>query len=88
MITVHSAAEWAESNKARFAQIAEDAHLPSGVFDYATWSFFDFSTSRTWSDMGALGEARSIGWDKEVDSFEEGYKVVFDDLKRMGIIPP
>ena len=87
LITVHSAVEWAESNKSKFAQIAKDVNLQPDVFDYATWSFLDFTTSRTWSDVGSLDEARSIGWDEKVDSIEQGYKVVFEDLKKLGIIP-
>ncbi len=86
-LLLHSAAEWAKSNSSRFPTIARDLGLDPDVFGYATWEFLDGSTSSTWPGMASMDEAKSIGWDREVDTWEQGYRAVFDDLKDLGIIP-
>jgi hypothetical protein len=87
MVTMHSTAEWAKQNQSKFPEIANKLGLDPKVFEYATWDFIDFALSRTWPDIGSLDRARRVGWDRTVDSFEEGYKPVFDELKKLGIIP-
>ncbi|TKA55058.1 hypothetical protein B0A53_02533 [Rhodotorula sp. CCFEE 5036] len=83
---VHSAAEWAASHEADFARLVKAQQLDPDAFKYATWDFLDFATARTWPDVATMDEARSIGWDTTVDTFEEGFKPVFQQLKAARII--
>ena len=84
---MHSAAEWAASHEADFARLVKDQQLDPDAFKYATWDFLDFATARTWPDVATMDEARSIGWGTTVDTFEEGFKPVFEQLKAARIIP-
>ncbi|GAA5874724.1 hypothetical protein JCM8547_005194 [Rhodosporidiobolus lusitaniae] len=84
---VHSASEWASQHSSDFDFLVQSHGLQEDSFKYATWDFLDFTTSRTWEDRGSLDEARSIGWTKDVDSFEEGFKLVFEQLKKLKVIP-
>ena len=83
---MHSAAEWAASHEADFARLVEAQQFDPDAFKYATWDFLDFATARTWPDVVTMDEARSIGWDTTVDTFEEGFKPVFQQLKAARII--
>ena len=38
-------------------------------------------------DQGSLELAHSIGWNQQIDSYEDGYKKAFDELKSLNIIP-
>ena len=87
LITMHSVAQWAESNKSKLTNIARDLQMDSEVFQYATWDFIDFATSRTWNDVATMDEAQSIGWKGTVHTWEDGYRSVYEDLKDLGIIP-
>ncbi|BGP46311.1 hypothetical protein JCM10450v2_002153 [Rhodotorula kratochvilovae] len=84
---VHPSTEWAFSHSKELQQWVKAHDLDPRALDYATWDFLDFATARTWADIATLDEARSIGWDKSVDTFEEGYRKVFDQLKKAKVIP-
>ncbi|GAA5911664.1 hypothetical protein JCM6882_006934 [Rhodosporidiobolus microsporus] len=84
---LHSTAEWSASQQSTFDNLVAEQGLDKKAFDYATWDFLDFGTARTWPDQASLDEARSIGWDKSVDTFEEGFKKVFERLKELKVIP-
>lgn len=50
------------------------------------WELMD-TVSKLWPDSASMERARELGWDRSVDTFEEGYKTVFDELKRMDMMP-
>lgn len=83
----HSLVDWANTNQAKFAEVAKQLGIDPKVFDYATWPFMQFALSRTWADTASMERARAVGWDRTLDTFEDGYKVVFEQLKREGVIP-
>ncbi|TIB95031.1 NAD(P)-binding protein [Wallemia mellicola] len=85
--SVHSVQKWAEENKDKFGAIVKKYNLDPKAYEHATWPFLDGATSRTWPDKGNLDAARSIGWKKTIDSFEDGYKAAFDKLKQYNVIP-
>ncbi|GAA6013343.1 hypothetical protein JCM8202_003114 [Rhodotorula sphaerocarpa] len=84
---VNSAAEWASHHSDDFSKLVREKNLDPHAFDYATWDFLDFATARTWKDVATLDEAHSIGWDRKIDTFEDGFKPVFEKLKAAKIIP-
>ncbi|KAK1924580.1 NAD(P)-binding protein [Papiliotrema laurentii] len=86
VIALHSVDQWAKDQGNKFPEIAKKLGIDSSVFDYATWDFVDFATSRTWKDVGSLERAKQAGWKNEVDVWE-GYKAVFDRLKELGVVP-
>jgi hypothetical protein len=83
----HSVSAWAKATAPQFPEIARKLGLDPKVFDYATWDFMDFALTRTWPDIGSLEAARSIGWSRSINSFGDGYRVVFGELKEEGVIP-
>jgi hypothetical protein len=83
----HSLVDWANTNQAKFPELAKQLGIDPKVFDYATWPFMQFALSRTWADTATMERARAVGWDRTLDTFEDGYKVVFEQLKREGVIP-
>jgi hypothetical protein len=46
----------------------------------------DVVTSRTWPDYLSMEKARQYGWKEERDTVQSYYEI-FDELKRMKIIP-
>ncbi|TIB98997.1 hypothetical protein E3Q17_02789 [Wallemia mellicola] len=80
--TVHSVQKWAEENKDKFGGIIKKYNLDPQAYEHATWAFLDGATSRTWPDQGSLDAAREIGWNKSIDSYEDGYKAAFCDSCR------
>lgn len=68
-------------------RIASKHSLDTKAFDYATWDFGDFACGRVWPDDGDMSAARGVGWDVTIDSWEDGWKQVFEELKKDGIIP-
>ncbi|GAA5992475.1 hypothetical protein JCM10908_000836 [Rhodotorula pacifica] len=87
VVTPHSAADWAKSHESDFARLVKEHQLDPDSFKYATWDFLDFATARTWPDVATMDEARSIGWETRVDTFEEGFRPVFEKLREEKIIP-
>ncbi|BGP06289.1 hypothetical protein JCM10049v2_002110 [Rhodotorula toruloides] len=87
VVNLHSVPQWAEKYKSDLEKLVKEKDLDPDALKYATWDFLDFATSRTWKDRATLDEARSIGWTKMVDSFEDGFKPVFEELKRLKVIP-
>ncbi|GEM11724.1 NAD dependent oxidoreductase [Rhodotorula toruloides] len=87
VVNLHSAAAWAKKHKSDLEKLVKEKNLDSDALKYATWDFLDFATSRTWKDRATLDEASLIGWTKSVDSFEDGFKPVFEELKRLKVIP-
>ncbi|GAA6012379.1 hypothetical protein JCM10207_007066 [Rhodosporidiobolus poonsookiae] len=84
---VHSVSDWAAQHAADFDNIVAENGLDKAAYSHATWDFLEFGAARTWSDIGSLEAAREIGWDKSVDTVEVGFKGVFDQLKKLKIIP-
>ncbi|GAA6051526.1 hypothetical protein JCM3770_000398 [Rhodotorula araucariae] len=84
---VHPSTSWASSHTDELQRWVKANDLDPRALEYATWDFLDFGTARTWPDVATLDEARSIGWDRKIDTFEEGYRKVFDALKAHKIIP-
>ncbi|GFZ49817.1 hypothetical protein JCM24511_07220 [Saitozyma sp. JCM 24511] len=87
VLTLHPSVDWTRANEAKLHAFAKDAGIDENSFKYATWDFLDMATSRTWPDQASMASARSIGWDRTIDSWEKGYKQVFDKLRQLGIIP-
>jgi hypothetical protein len=85
IISSHSAAKWAEDNKDKLGDVAKKLGIDKKVFDYATWDFLDFATSRTWKDQASIKRLRDFQWMEDVPVWE-GYKTTFDDLKKYGVI--
>jgi hypothetical protein len=50
------------------------------VWDYTIWELMDTNVSKLWPDSASMERAR-------VDTFGEGYRTVFDELKRMDNMP-
>lgn len=86
VLTLHRSSEWINQNRAKLPEISSKLGVNPEVWDYATWEFMDTNVSKLWPDLASMGRAKEIGWDRSVDTFE-GYRTVFDELKRMGIIP-
>ncbi|GAA5859072.1 hypothetical protein JCM1840_003736 [Sporobolomyces johnsonii] len=84
---LHPSTEWAKQHAADFEKIVREHNLQPDSFKYATWDFLDFYAGRTWPDDASMDAAKEIGWDRKLDSFKDGFKVVFDKLKEEKIIP-
>ncbi|BGP13469.1 hypothetical protein JCM10213_001793 [Rhodosporidiobolus nylandii] len=87
VVAVHPSAEWAAQQGSAFDSLVSTHGLSKDAYAYATWDFLDFATARTWPDIASLDAAREIGWAKEVDTFEQGFVAVFEELKKMKVIP-
>ncbi|CEQ42713.1 SPOSA6832_04552, partial [Sporobolomyces salmonicolor] len=84
---LHPSTEWAKQHAADFEKIVREHNLQPDSFKYATWDFLDFYAGRTWPDDASMDAAKEIGWDRKLDSFKDGFKLVFDKLKEEKIIP-
>ncbi|KAI5454809.1 hypothetical protein NCC49_003691 [Naganishia albida] len=87
VVLLHSAAEFAKQNQSAIKSWVQKHDLDPSAAEYATWDFLDFATARTWSDLGALDEAKSVGWTEECDTWEDGFKAVFDAMRSDKMIP-
>lgn len=85
IVAPHSAAKWAEDNKDKLEDVAKKLNIDPKAFEYATWDFLDFTTSRTWKDQASIKRLRDFQWVEDVPVWE-GYKATFDDLKNFGVI--
>ncbi|GAA6034193.1 hypothetical protein JCM8097_003773 [Rhodosporidiobolus ruineniae] len=87
IVLLHPSESWAASHASTFSALTEKHDLnPDAFSKFATWSFLDFATGRTWADVASMDAAREIGWTEEVDTFESFVKV-FEQLKKLKIIP-
>ena len=86
IVLLHSAAAFAKQNKSNINEWIKKYDLDPSAATYATWDFLDFTTGRTWSDLGSLDEAESVGWTEESDTWEQGFKVVFDEMRKDRVI--
>lgn len=87
VILLHSAAAFAKQNQHAIDEWLKKYDLDPSAPRYATWDFLDFTTGRTWSDLGSLDEAESVGWTEELDTWEQGFKTVFDEMRKDRVIP-
>jgi hypothetical protein len=87
VVLLHSAAKFAQENQKAIEDWVQKYDLDSAAPDYATWDFLDFATGRTWSDLASLDEAKSVGWTEECDTWEAGFKAVFDEMRKDKVIP-
>jgi hypothetical protein len=87
VVLLHSSAEFAKQNKSAIESWVKKHDLDPSAAEYATWDFLDFATARTWSDLASLDEAKSVGWTEECDTWEQGFKAVFDAMCRDKMIP-
>ncbi|GAA6012380.1 hypothetical protein JCM10207_007067 [Rhodosporidiobolus poonsookiae] len=86
-VLLHSVKDWAVQHAADFDKIVQQHGLDKAAYSQATMDFLEFATARTWADVASLDAAREIGWDKSIVSFEVGFKGVFEQLKKLKIIP-
>jgi hypothetical protein len=87
VVLLHSAAEFAKQNQSAIKEWVRENDLDTSVGEYATWDFLDFAMARTWSDLGSLEEAKSVDWSEGCDTWEDGFKAVFDAMRRDKMIP-
>lgn len=87
VVLLHSSAGFAQRHSHDVEGYVRDNKLDPAAIKYATWDFLDFATSRTWSDLASLDAARSVGWTQDNDTWEEGFKPVFEAMRRDNIIP-
>lgn len=87
VVLLHSSADFAKQNKSAIESWVKKHDLDPSAAEYATWDFLDFATARTWSDLASLDEAKSVGWTEECDTWEQGFKAVFDAMRRDKMIP-
>ncbi|KAI8576403.1 hypothetical protein K450DRAFT_274755 [Umbelopsis ramanniana AG] len=78
--------KYAPENKEKWHEIAKKHNLDPSAYDYATWEFVDGTAGRTWPDYLSMEKARQYGWKEERDTLKSYYEV-FDELKKMKIIP-
>ncbi|KAI9289595.1 hypothetical protein BC943DRAFT_356551 [Umbelopsis sp. AD052] len=78
--------KYAQEHKAKWHEIAKKHKLDPSAYDYATWEFVDGCAGRTWPDYMSIEKARKYGW-KEERSTLQSYYEVFDELKKMKVIP-
>ncbi|KAH8554269.1 NAD(P)-binding protein [Umbelopsis sp. PMI_123] len=78
--------KYAEENKATWHEIAKKYDLDPSAYDYATWGFVDAVTGRTWPDYASMEKAKQYGWTEERDTVQSYYDI-FDELKKMKVIP-
>jgi hypothetical protein len=50
------------------------------------WELMD-TVSKLLPDSASVERARDPRWNPSVDTFEEGYRTMFDELKRVDIMP-
>ena len=55
--------------------------------EYISINFNEILLIKRKPDQGSLELAHSIGWNQQIDSYEDGYKKAFDELKSLNIIP-
>ncbi|TIA87628.1 hypothetical protein E3P99_03063 [Wallemia hederae] len=84
---VHSVKEWAEKHREDFPKLAAKYSLDPKTFEYANWSSLDILAGMPFPIVGSLDAARSIGWTKSVDTYEDGYAACFDRMKEMNLLP-
>ena len=82
---LHPTAAWA--TEVDLNAVAKKLGMDPEVFEYATWKFMDGGLSCSWKQVGSLDAARSVGWDKSIDTWKDGYVVAFERLKAEGVIP-
>ncbi|KAJ9099717.1 hypothetical protein QFC20_005595 [Naganishia adeliensis] len=87
VVLLHSSADFGKQNKSAIESWVKKHDLDPSAAEYATWDFLDFATARTWSDLASLDEAKSVGWTEQCDTWEQGFKAVFDAMRRDKMIP-
>ena len=87
VVSLHSVTESAKSNKQGIDEMYEQYGLDPAGKDHATWDFLDFTTCRTWADKASLEKLKGIGYDSNFDTWEDGFKAVFDGMRKDKVIP-
>jgi hypothetical protein len=86
IVALHSAETFASTYDEAMDAMIENNGLDRASKDHVTWAFLDFATTRTWSDLGSLDEARRIGFSQNFDTWEDGFKAVFDAMRESKLI--
>ncbi|GAB5585437.1 hypothetical protein Unana1_00337 [Umbelopsis nana] len=73
-------APYAEQNKETWHRIAKKYDLDATAYDH------DGVTGRTWPDNVSMEKAKKYGWNVVKDTWKS-YVEIFDELKRMKVIP-
>lgn len=100
---VHSVTEWAERHKYDFPKLVKKYDLDPKTFEYANWwvlfpyiitlyslcfrSSIEIAAALPYPIVGDMDSARSIGWNKTVDTYTDGYKACFDKMKESNLLP-
>lgn len=86
VVSSQSAAEWFAGIEAKLPEICDKSGIDRKSFDYATWDFLDFATSRTWKDVASKEKLAQTGFHEDLEVWT-GWKHVLDELQKMDIIP-
>ncbi|KAI8369615.1 NAD(P)-binding protein [Radiomyces spectabilis] len=73
-------------NEDNWKKLAQKYNLDPKAIEYCTWDFVDQTFERTWPDDSTIEKARSLGWDKKLDSAKEFYNA-FDKMKQLNMLP-
>ena len=87
VVTLHPVTELVKNNEQGIDQMYEQYSLDLAGKDHATWDFLEFTTCRTWADKASLEKLKGIGYDSNFDTWEDGFKAVFDGMRKDKVIP-
>lgn len=63
-------ADWAVDKRPVWNEICKKYGGEPEAFDWGSWAYFDWATSRNWLSLMSTTKARKFGWTRYDDSYE------------------
>lgn len=78
--------EWAKDKHDVWRSICLKYGGEPSAWDWGSWFYFDWATSRGWLTVSSVEKARRFGWTRYDDSYE-AWIATYKAFENMGILP-
>jgi hypothetical protein len=79
-------AEWAKDKRPIWDKICEKYGGNPEAFDWGSWAYFDWATTRNWLSLMSTTKARKFGWMRYDDTYETWIETI-RTFENAGVLP-